>query len=247
MSRFFIGLALVLAVAAGGAFYLLQRETSFSVVFTDAKKLNEGDIVYLSGNPVGRVLTVSPENGKVRIGVHIDRKYRDRLTGKSTFFIGRDAAIPGHMSLLARTPFADKGSQLTSEDKVEGIDSFLVWSSLEMADKISGAIRSEPWQPLVQELGFIAQDFNKAVTKIDIDRLGLKFRSDIENLSNEIDKALQNHAVKNSLFNVQNQTEQILDRLKELGDSEESRQLQIALKNFQNRIAEEIHRQENGT
>lgn len=243
MIRFFIGLILVITLAAGGAFYFLQKKVSFSVSFTDDKKLVAGDIVYLSGLPVGKVVKIVPDNGKVRVGVHVDRKFWDQFTRKSSFFIGPDPGVPDHMSLLTRNPPSGGGSRLNSEDNIEGLDSFLVWSSLEVADKVHEMIRSEPWQPLLQEVGFVAQDLEKAIKKIDIDRLGAQFRADIETLSKNIDTALQGNDSRNALYELQNQTEHILQRLKQLGDSEESRQLQAALNNFQKRLIEEMSRE----
>jgi ABC-type transporter Mla subunit MlaD len=164
MVRLLVGLIAVLALCTGAAYYLFQENVSFHVIFSDAKNLTAGDDVYLAGRPVGKVIEVKPDNGQVTVAVHVERKYRDQITRKSSFFIGPNIATTGHMSLLVRTPASDRGGKLNPEDKVDGIDSFMVWSSLGLADKVHEMVSSEHlWKDLLREVDFIAQDFKKAI------------------------------------------------------------------------------------
>ena len=243
MKRILVGLIALVSLSAGAAYFLLQEHVSFSVLFTATKNLAAGDSVYLSGHPVGEVVTIEPDRGKIGVAVHIDRKYRDQITSASSFFIGPDPTKAAHMSLLVRTPTADDGTSLKPEDRVEGIDSAFVWSTLEMADRVREMVSSEPWQDLLREVDLIAQDFKKAIKQIDVDRLGTEFRSDIETLSKDIDAALKSSESQKSLNELQNQIEQIQQRLKRLGDSEEARQLREALDNFKQRLMEETRRE----
>lgn len=249
MTRLLVGLIALVSVIAGAAYYLLPEEASFSVLFTATKNLAVGDSVYLSGHPVGEVVTIEPDQGKIGVGLRIARKYRDQINSASSFFIGPDTTKSGRMSVLVRTPTADGGSRLRPEDKVTGIDSSLVWSGLEMADRLHEMVRAQPWQDLLREVDRIGQDFKKAIKQIDIDRLGAELRAEIETLSKDIDAALQGEETKKGLNELQNQIEQIQQRLKRLGESEESRQLQEALNNFQKRLREEIrsHKDESAT
>lgn len=247
MTRILVGLITLVSLIAGTAYYLLHDKASFFVLFTATKDLAVGDSVYLSGRPVGKVVSIEPDMGKVGVGVHIDRKYRDQMGSASSFFIGQDPGKPGHMGLLVRTPTADRGDRLQAEDKVAGIDSPLVWSGLEMADRLQEMIRTEPWQELLREVDLLAQEFNKALATIDVDRLGAELRAEIETLSKKIDSALQGNESPKALNELQEQIEEIQQRLKRLAESEESRQLREALHNFQKRLRDEIRRQQDGS
>ncbi|HAE43433.1 MAG TPA: hypothetical protein DCG34_11055 [Clostridiales bacterium] len=241
MARLIVGLIAVLTLISGAAYYLFQEDVSFCVSFTDAKKLSAGDRVYLSGQPVGKVVKIMPDKGKISVAVHIDREYRDQFTSKSSFFIEPDITTPGHMSLLVRNSTFNEGIRLKLTDKVDGIDSFLVWSSLEVADRVHGMVRSEKWQELLQKVDLIAQDLKRTIKQIDVDRLGAELSLDVESLSKNIDSALQLNGSKRGIYDVQNQIDNIQQKIKCLGDSEESRQLQEALNIFQKRLMKEIH------
>jgi hypothetical protein len=241
MARIFVGLIAAVSIISGAAYYLFQESISFHVAFSDVKQLAVNDIVYLSGQSVGKVVKIAPDKGKIDVAVHIDRKYQDQCASNSSFFIDQDTVLPGHMSLLVRNPVSNGGSPLEPKDKIEGIDSFLVWSTLEVADKVHEIVRSEPWKDVLREASLVMQDFRKSIKKIDIDRLGAGINSDIETLSNEIDSALQGNESRRVLYELQNQIEDIQKRLKRLGDSEESQKLQEALNNFQKKVSEEIN------
>ena len=243
MARVIAGLIALLILISGTTYYLYQKNVSFYVAFNDGKNLTVGDSVYLSGLPVGKVVKILPNKGKISFGVHIDKKYRDQFFSNSSFFIGPDITARSHMSLLVRNSNSYGGSQLKPEDKVEGINSYLVWSGLEVADRVHEMVRSETWQDLLRETGSVAQDFKKSIKQIDVGRLGVELRSDIEALSMNIDIALQGNESRRGLYELQNQIEHVQQRLKRLGDSEESHQLQEALNNFQNRLKEKIPRE----
>lgn len=247
MNRLYIGLTVVLALilATAGTFFFLQKTVSFSVSFLDVKKLDTGDNLYLMGIPVGKVVEIIPANGKVRVGVHVDNKFMEQFNSKSYFFIDQDVTTPNHMCLLSLTHISNKETRLNTEDIVKGTDTALEWKSIALADKINNAINSESLHALFQTVNFAAQDLEKSIKTIDIDKYGGKFRSDIESLSREIDTALTGDNSKYNFHELQNQTERILEKLKRLENSEESRQLQVALRNFHDRLKEEIRKDEN--
>jgi ABC-type transporter Mla subunit MlaD len=193
MGRILVAIIVTVGIVGGLAAYFLNRP-SFQVVFADAKQLKPGDKIYLAGQIAGKVVKIEPQpEGTVAVAAHIDHKFQELMTTESAFFINQDPSIPHRMGLMVRPArgSADRGRPLTPQDRVDGIDSLFLWEGLDVADHLRKITRTEPWQRLVREFDFLAQDFKKEIEQIDIGRLNQELQSNIKALSQHLKGGLQ--------------------------------------------------------
>lgn len=115
MKKVLVIIVLLVAVAAGvfGGWQFYQRQNSITVIFDEAKGLQPGAVVQMSGIEIGEVrdLTISEEG--VDVSIRIDQSAKKRLSSNSLFLIdstpegGKPALVlvkdgaPGGMPLTA--------------------------------------------------------------------------------------------------------------------------------------------------
>ena len=67
-----------LTVAVGlTALFFFQNDQTFTVVFKNAKQLEPGANVYLSGINIGSVKDIDLDKGKVRVLIGLDKKFQN--------------------------------------------------------------------------------------------------------------------------------------------------------------------------
>lgn len=170
MNRIIILLmAVVLAVAACWVgYYLYDQRQTVTIVFFDSKNIEPKDKLYLQNHfPVGAVKAVEPRQDKVAVIIHIDRAYQKQFTRTTAFFITTDENSLSDskgikMCILAKiTP----GAPLVTGDKIDGIDSPIVWYGISAA-KTAKEIMAEPWDKLTNEVGAAASEMEKKIHEV---------------------------------------------------------------------------------
>jgi paraquat-inducible protein B len=222
--------------------YFFQQDETFGVVFKDAKQLEPGANVYLSGVDIGDVKAVNLDNGKVKVLIKLDNKFRNKIPKNASFFI-----IPGHKeqrnkSVLVQISEPPTNDYIKAGDIVEGIDSEYKLRRLELSEAINEIINSESVKELAQNINRFAKDFKNALDQVDWNELEEEIQEEARSLSDDIDKALQSEEIKTAFEQIEKKINKVQNVLQGVAESEEAKQLQKALENFYQKLDKELTR-----
>ena len=230
---------LIIAGFVVSYYYFYLPSNTITILFHDSKRLVPGDKLYLKRICVGKVMEVKPEQEKVAVDLKINKKYRDQFTSTNAFFIAQDEKIPGRQCVLSRTSVAI-GIPLQPGDKIEGIDSFILWKGLDIADNFQQILQTKSMQKLLSDFDQLTANFEAVIRQIDLSKLQADIQSDIEALVNSIDHAIQKNDIQKKISDLKDQIDGLKKRLSNVKNSPETRQLETALDNFSNKLKEEF-------
>lgn len=233
-------IAALLGAVGLTAFFSFQNDETFTVVFKDAKKLESGANVYLSGIAIGNVKDIDFDNGKVKVFIGLDKKFQNKLPKNSSFFIMPEPKEHNNKCVLVQISEPEVNDYIKTGDIVEGIDSEYQLKRLELSEAINEIINSESAKELAQNINRFAKDFKEALDKIDWNKLEEEIQKEVLSLAVDIDKALQSEEIKTAFEQIEEKINKVQNALQKVAESEEAKQLNEALENFYQKLEKEL-------
>ncbi len=236
--------ALILAALLGAvgltAFFSFQNDETFTVVFKDAKQLEPGANVYLSGVDIGDVKDLDFDNGKVKVLIRLDKKFQNKVPKNASFFMIPEHKGKKNKCVLVRISEPEANEYIKTGDIVEGIDSEYKLRRLEFSEAINEIINSESAKELARNINRFAKDFKEALDKVDWNKLEEEIQKEARSLADDIDRALQSEEIKTAFEQIEEKINKVQNALQKVAESEEAKQLQDALENFYQKLEKEL-------
>lgn len=232
-----VALALFLLCLVGGSYYLWFAPRKLTVWFEDGKGLSPGANVLLAGTDIGDVTDVRLVGKKVRVRMVIDKEMFPQLNQSTAFYISSESLVNKKMRLEVLVP-EPNAPRLVSGDEVQGTDSWLDWQAIKLRRRLGQVSNSEKVEAFTAKLNQFASDLQAQFAKVDWNALGSDMQRQFEDMMRKIENSFDSEQTQETISATQNHVDSFLQKLEALGESEEARELEAALRRFIERLTE---------
>ncbi len=131
-----------------------EKAIKINIVFNDIGKLTSETRIFLNDDPIGKVNNVTSSNGKYNVEAYIDKKYADKVTDNTKFYLlskkdePRIVMVPG------------SGNNLNDNDTVIGrseLQYYLNEGYSTVKDIMETIFGSEEWITLKKNINELAE------------------------------------------------------------------------------------------
>jgi ABC-type transporter Mla subunit MlaD len=234
-SKLLIAVLILAALAGGGIYYYYQCKTpDYTIIFGDSKEVAEGAGVFMAGVEVGRIVSVSPFETGVAVGIKVDRKQQPNLTEASRFFIEGQ----GEKGRVLVKNLSSNAKLLEPGQAVKGIDSAFQWSALDFAQGMNTFFESDEIRKAQEAMRTLVDDFDRQLNQIDWDALGKEMEQQMKELSKAMDEALNQEQVQQFQQELKKSLDEARQALDRAQQSPESQKLRKSIEDYLRNLEE---------
>ena len=227
----------VACVFGGWQFY--QKQNSITVVFDEAKGLQPGALVQMSGIDIGKVRDLTLSGEGIDVSICLDRPARKRLSSNALFVIDPNPGGDKPALVLVKDG-ASGGLPLTAQTRIQGISSVTLWQLSDLSNQIGQMMDSPPVRDFVKNLKVFEQEMDEAIRNFDSDDMQKRLEKKISQLTEEFEQVLHETEAKQKLEQLSSTIARFKAGISRTGDSDEAKKLFHALDDLGRRVQEEL-------
>lgn len=239
MKNLLIGVLAAIILTISGYFawqYYLQQH-SVTVVFDNARGLQTHAKVWMNGVMIGEVRNVSLSPNGVDIEIYIHQQHWSGLTDNSLFVI--DPSPNDNHAVIRVKKSEQEGKPIQPQQRIQGVNSLIMWNMSEFSGRMQQFINSQSIKELVNNLKRFHQELDDTIKDMDWNSVDEQIRNDIQQLSQEIDQAINSGQLQQRLDEFIERIENLKISLNKISNGEEVKKLVKSLE----RLAQQIQQQ----
>ncbi|MFH2124111.1 MAG: MlaD family protein [Pseudomonadota bacterium] len=229
----------VVAVCVFGGWQFYQKRSSITVVFNEAKGLQPGALVQMSGIDIGKVRNLALSGEGIDVSICLDQSAKKRLSSNSLFVIDSNPR-GGKPALVLVKDGAPGGMPLVAQTRIQGVNSTMLWQLSDFSNKIEQMMDSKPVRDFVKNLNGHEKEMDEAIRNFDSDAMKKRLEEKILQLSEEFEQVLHEADAKQKLEQISSTITRLSAAISRIRDSDEAKKLGLALDDLGRRVQAEL-------
>ncbi len=234
---------IIIVIFIGGGIMIFRNFTAqnnITITFTDSKLLTVRSNAYFAGKVAGMVLTIepTPDRKEVTVTVNLKEDVYKQLNNETGFFIDKDPLHPGQYCLLIALAHKP-GKPITSNSRLQGIDSSYSWITFKTLNRIANAISPKPEPKSSDDLNQAWEDIRKAFSEIDTEKMVDKLRAETTQLQQDFDHLMQSRKVQRTLTKIDRKLDELQQAITDASNSQEVLKLKKSLADLYRKLKRE--------